>query len=134
MKPSPRFLILAGALTLLPGPTRAATAPEPAAVAAPPPAAAPVPAPSTLDRKITRQRAKVEAMNGKLQAEHRKLDRTIGRIVDVAVALRDYNQDIRQAMQELGAAYDKLLGLKRAADKERRALALLEDQKAAGNP
>lgn len=86
-----RFIVCASVLSLL-------LSPSPwAASASSSQAEAPVDTP--LGRKVVKQRAKVEAINARLKAEHGKLDATIGRIVDIAVGLRDSRESGSMAVQ-----------------------------------
>lgn len=103
------FAVLPAALTLQL--TTPAAAAEPAAT--PPPAA------TSVDKAYVKQRAKVEAANAKLKAEHQELDRTISRIVDIVVSLRDSRQSGTAALKIKEDVGKELGGLIRFYEAER---------------
>ncbi len=104
-------VLAAVAAWVLPSPSpRAAPAPDAvAAPAAPIPGRAEAPATPTApaaaqattpgDGPVAKQRAKVESLNAQLRAEHKRLDATIGRLVDIAVSLRDSRESGSMAVQ-----------------------------------
>lgn len=131
-----RLLAVAVALSLL----------GPSAWAAPSPDKAAPPAPTSFELKIAKQRATVTALNAKLKAEHKKLDATIARMVDVAVSLRDSRQSgiaavkIKESVAKDLAALirfyrEELERVRRRAESETSpaARALWEQQLAAGS-